>query len=84
MEEGMYLEQINGPEDVKKLNISELEALSKEIREALLGRLSLPRPPVPPHPPQPPIPRRIGFTHTTTFLYHSLILCRPHEIVACI
>ena len=37
----MYLEQINGPEDVKKLNISELEALSKEIREALLGRLSV-------------------------------------------
>lgn len=37
----MYLEHINGPEDVKKLNINELEGLSKEIREALLNKLSV-------------------------------------------
>lgn len=35
-----YLEKINGPEDVKKLDISELKKLANEIREALLFRLS--------------------------------------------
>lgn len=36
----MYLEKINGPEDVKKLNSSELEALSGEVRQALIQKLS--------------------------------------------
>lgn len=36
----MYLETINGPEDVKKLDIGQLEQLAGEMREALLKRLS--------------------------------------------
>ncbi len=36
----MYLENIQGPEDIKKLNITELEALAGEIREGLMNRLS--------------------------------------------
>ena len=36
----MILENINSPEDVKKLSIEELNLLSGEIREALLHRLS--------------------------------------------
>ncbi len=36
----MYLEQINSPEDVKKLSVGELNLLSGEMREALLQRLS--------------------------------------------
>lgn len=36
----MYLEQINGPEDVKKLEIAELPALAEEMRQALLLRAS--------------------------------------------
>lgn len=36
----MYLERINGPEDVKKLSLEQLEILSQEMREALLNRLS--------------------------------------------
>lgn len=36
----MYLEKINGPEDLKKLNKEELKELAKEIREALMNRLS--------------------------------------------
>ena len=36
----MYLEKINAPEDVKKLNIDEMHALAAEMRKALLFRLS--------------------------------------------
>ena len=32
----MYIEQINGPEDVKKLNIEEMTAMAAEMRQALL------------------------------------------------
>lgn len=34
----MYLEKINSPEDVKKLNIEEMKALADEIREAIIIR----------------------------------------------
>lgn len=37
----MYLEKINGPDDVKKLSLEELTLLAKEMREALLKRLSI-------------------------------------------
>lgn len=36
----MYLENINSPSDVKKLNTEQLDALSIEMRKALLGKLS--------------------------------------------
>lgn len=36
----MYLEKIVSPDDVKKLNVAELEKLSEEIRENLLKKLS--------------------------------------------
>ncbi|MDE6384836.1 MAG: 1-deoxy-D-xylulose-5-phosphate synthase [Eubacterium sp.] len=36
----MYLEKINSPDDVKKLNVHELEALAAEMRGALINRLS--------------------------------------------
>lgn len=36
----MYLNNINGPEDIKKLNIEELEILSNEVRNALLNKIS--------------------------------------------
>ena len=36
----MYLEKINSPEDVKKLNMEELEKLAEEIRKALMNRLT--------------------------------------------
>ncbi len=36
----MYLEKINSPEDVKKLNIEELEKLAEEVRRALMNRLT--------------------------------------------
>ncbi len=36
----MYLEKIASPDDVKKLNVAELEKLSGEIRENLLKKLS--------------------------------------------
>lgn len=36
----MYLEKIASPDDVKKLNVEELEKLSGEIRENLLKKLS--------------------------------------------
>ncbi|MDE7124460.1 MAG: 1-deoxy-D-xylulose-5-phosphate synthase, partial [Eubacterium sp.] len=36
----MYLEKINSPDDVKKLNIRELEALAAEMRGTLINRLS--------------------------------------------
>ena len=34
----MYLEKINSPEDVKKLNIEEMKALAQEIRDAVIKR----------------------------------------------
>ena len=36
----MVLENINSPEDVKKLSLEELNLLGGEMREALLHRLS--------------------------------------------
>lgn len=36
----MYLENINSPADVKKLGISELDSLAKEVRHFLLQKLS--------------------------------------------
>ncbi|MDO5560997.1 MAG: 1-deoxy-D-xylulose-5-phosphate synthase [Oscillospiraceae bacterium] len=36
----MYIENINNPGDVKKLNINELNSLAAEMREALLTKLS--------------------------------------------
>lgn len=36
----MYLEKINSPEDLKKLSLNELNALSSEMRETLLEKLS--------------------------------------------
>lgn len=37
----MYIEKINGPEDVKKLNIEEMTALAEEMRHELLKRASI-------------------------------------------
>lgn len=37
----MYLEKINGPEDVKKLTTDEMTKLAAEIRDALLKRASI-------------------------------------------
>ena len=37
----MYIEKINGPEDVKKLNIEEMAALAEEMSHALLKRASI-------------------------------------------
>ena len=37
----MYIEKINGPEDVKKLNIEEMTALAEEMRHALLKGASI-------------------------------------------
>lgn len=37
----MYLEKINGPSDVKKLNYNELTALAQEMRNALLQKISV-------------------------------------------
>lgn len=36
----MYLEKINGPEDIKILNIEELKILAGETREALINKIS--------------------------------------------
>ncbi len=36
----MYLEKINGPEDIKKLNIEELKVLAGETRDALINKIS--------------------------------------------
>ena len=36
----MYLEKINGPDDVKKLNLEELNILAEEVREGLFNRLT--------------------------------------------
>ena len=37
----MYIEKINGPEDVKKLNTEEMTAMAEEMRHALLKRASI-------------------------------------------
>ena len=39
----MYLENINGPEDVKKLSLEEMETLAEEMRGALLKTSQHPR-----------------------------------------
>ena len=36
----MYLEKINGPEDIKKLKIEELKLLADETRSALINKIS--------------------------------------------
>lgn len=36
----MYLEKINGPEDVKKLKVEELQPLADEVRAAVINRVS--------------------------------------------
>ena len=36
----MYLEKINGPEDLKKLKISDLKIVANETREALINKIS--------------------------------------------
>ena len=36
----MYLENINSPKDIKKLNIDELEVLCQEIRELMIMTVS--------------------------------------------
>ena len=36
----MYLERINEPNDVQKLNIDELEVLAEEIRSFLVEKVS--------------------------------------------
>ena len=36
----MYLEKIQGPKDVKKLNVNEMQELAVEMRKALLTKLS--------------------------------------------
>ena len=35
----MYIENINGPEDVKKLSEDQLNVLAEEIRDALLKKI---------------------------------------------
>ncbi|MBQ7351486.1 MAG: 1-deoxy-D-xylulose-5-phosphate synthase [Clostridia bacterium] len=37
----MYLEKINGPEDVKKLSVEQMEILADEMRDALMNKLSV-------------------------------------------
>ncbi len=37
----MYIENINGPEDVKKLSVEQMHVLAEEMREALLKRASV-------------------------------------------
>lgn len=34
----MYIENINGPADVKKLNIAQMTVLASEMRDALLNQ----------------------------------------------
>lgn len=36
----MYLEKINGPEDIKKLKVDELKTLADETRSALINKIS--------------------------------------------
>ncbi len=37
----MYIENINGPEDVKKLSVEQMHVLAQEMRDALLKRASI-------------------------------------------
>ena len=37
----MYIEKINGPEDVKKLTVDQMTVMAGEMREALLKRASI-------------------------------------------
>ena len=37
----MYIEKINGPEDVKKLTVDEMTVMAGEMRESLLKRASI-------------------------------------------
>lgn len=37
----MYIEKINSPEDLKKLNINEMTSLAEEMRKALIKKLSI-------------------------------------------
>lgn len=37
----MYIENINGPEDVKKLSVDQMQVLAQEMRDALLKRASI-------------------------------------------
>lgn len=37
----MFLEKINGPEDIKKLDFDSLDVLAREMREALVKKLSV-------------------------------------------
>ena len=37
----MYIENINGPEDVKKLSVDQMHVLAQEMRDALLKRASI-------------------------------------------
>lgn len=37
----MYIEKINSPEDLKKLNIDEMTSLAEEMRKALIKKLSI-------------------------------------------
>lgn len=41
MGDNMYIEKVNSPEDLKKLNMDECEILAEEIRKALLKKASL-------------------------------------------
>ena len=36
----MYIENINSPSDVKKLNVEQMKVLAAEMREALITKLS--------------------------------------------
>ena len=36
----MFLENINGPEDIKKLKIEDLKVLADETRTALINKIS--------------------------------------------
>ena len=36
----MFLEKINGPKDIKKLNLEELKVLADETRSALINKIS--------------------------------------------
>lgn len=36
----MFIENINGPADVKKLNLAQMTVLASEMRDALLTKLS--------------------------------------------
>lgn len=36
----MYLERIDGPNDVKKLGLEQMDVLAQEMREALFRKLS--------------------------------------------